>query len=66
MTNWVDKINDRVARSVVGKYFQLENSGHRRERKGTKFMTEMRAGITVFFAMASIPQLFFFKKKKKS
>ncbi|KAG1450078.1 hypothetical protein G6F56_008455 [Rhizopus delemar] len=54
MTNWVDKVNDRVARSRIGKYFQLENSGHRRERKGTKFMTEVRAGVTVFFAMAYI------------
>lgn len=51
MTNWVEKINDRVARSVVGKYFQLEYSGHRRERKGTRFFTELRAGVTIFFAM---------------
>ncbi|CAO3696047.1 hypothetical protein G6F70_006295 [Rhizopus microsporus] len=54
MTNWVEKINDRVARSVVGKYFQLEYSGHRRERKGTRFFTELRAGVTIFFAMAYI------------
>lgn len=48
---WVDKLNDYVAHSRVGKYFQLDHSGHRRERKGTKFVTELRAGITIFFAM---------------
>ncbi|KAI8887960.1 hypothetical protein K501DRAFT_283059 [Backusella circina FSU 941] len=51
---WVDRVNDYVAHSMVGKYFQLEGSGHRRERKGTKFMTELRAGMTTFFAMAYI------------
>lgn len=51
---WVDRVNDYVAHSAVGKYFQLEGSGHRRERRGTKFMTELRAGMTTFFAMAYI------------
>ncbi|CAO3629016.1 unnamed protein product [Mucor hiemalis] len=51
---WADKVNDYVAHSRVGKYFQLDHSGHRRERKGTKFITEIRAGITIFFAMAYI------------
>lgn len=51
---WSDKVNDYVAHSRVGKYFQLDHSGHRRERKGTKFITEIRAGITIFFAMAYI------------
>ncbi|KAI8979129.1 permease family-domain-containing protein [Mycotypha africana] len=50
----VDKINDFVARSRVGKFFQLEGSGARRERRGTKFLTELRAGLTTFFAMAYI------------
>ncbi|KAG1151977.1 hypothetical protein G6F37_002298 [Rhizopus arrhizus] len=54
MTNWVDKLDARVARSIIGRYFQLEYSGHRRERKGTRFTTELRAGVTVFFAMAYI------------
>lgn len=54
MAGWVDKLNDAVARSKVGKFFQLEHSGHRRERKGTKFCTELRAGLTIFFAMAYI------------
>lgn len=50
---WVDRLNDSVAHSRVGKYFQLENSGHRKERKGTKFSTELRAGLTIFFAMVN-------------
>jgi len=54
MTNWVDKLDARVARSIIGRYFQLEYSGHRRERKGTRFTTELRAGVTVFFAMVNI------------
>ena len=48
---WTDTVNDYVARSRVGKHFQLEHSGARRERKGTKFLTEIRAGLTTFFAM---------------
>lgn len=51
--SWVDRLNDAVAHSRIGKYFQLENSGHKRERKGTKFSTEIRAGLTIFFAMVS-------------
>ncbi|KAI8889911.1 hypothetical protein K501DRAFT_169617 [Backusella circina FSU 941] len=54
MTSRIEKLNDKVARSFFGRYFQLENSGHRRERAGTKFTTEIRAGLTIFFAMAYI------------
>ncbi|PGH20391.1 hypothetical protein AJ80_03536 [Polytolypa hystricis UAMH7299] len=54
MRNWATKINDAVARSVVGRRFRLEGSGHRHERKGTRFLTEVRAGLTTFFAMAYI------------
>jgi xanthine/uracil/vitamin C permease (AzgA family) len=53
MGGWVDKLNDTVAHSKVGRYFQLDHSGHRRERKGTKFCTELRAGLTIFFAMVT-------------
>lgn len=53
---WTDKVNDAVAQSKVGKYFQLDNSGARRERKGTKFLTEIRAGLTTFFAMVNFNQ----------
>ncbi|KAI8358575.1 permease family-domain-containing protein [Blakeslea trispora] len=52
--SWVDRLNDYVARTRFGRYFQLEHSGHKRERKGTKFSTELRAGLTIFFAMAYI------------
>lgn len=43
-----------VAQSVVGKRFRLEFSGHRFERKGSRFLTEVRAGLATFFAMAYI------------
>jgi AGZA family xanthine/uracil permease-like MFS transporter len=52
MTSRIEKLNNRVARSYFGRFFQLENSGHRRERVGTTFTTELRAGVTIFFAMA--------------
>ncbi|KAI8366336.1 permease family-domain-containing protein [Choanephora cucurbitarum] len=52
--SWVDKLNDYVSRTRFGRYFQLEHSGHKRERRGTKFSTELRAGLTIFFAMAYI------------
>ncbi|SAM09664.1 hypothetical protein [Absidia glauca] len=47
-------LDDRVSRSFIGKHFQLEGSGARRERTGTRFSTEIRAGLTTFFAMAYI------------
>lgn len=43
-----------VARSFVGRRFRLEYSGHRCERKGSRFLTEVRAGLATFFAMAYI------------
>jgi AGZA family xanthine/uracil permease-like MFS transporter len=43
-----------VAKSVVGRRFRLEFSGHRFERKGSRFLTEVRAGLATFFAMAYI------------
>ena len=43
-----------VAKSVIGYRFRLEFSGHRFERKGSRFLTEIRAGIATFFAMAYI------------
>ncbi|KAF9927453.1 hypothetical protein FBU30_003252 [Linnemannia zychae] len=49
-----DRINHNVATSKVGKYFRLEGSGARRERAGSKFTTELRAGLTTFVAMAYI------------
>ncbi|KAH8725118.1 permease family-domain-containing protein [Phaeosphaeriaceae sp. PMI808] len=54
MAGWVHKANAAVARSFVGKYFRLEGSGHPKERKGSYFFTEFRAGLATFFAMAYI------------
>ncbi|OQD69967.1 hypothetical protein PENDEC_c028G05443 [Penicillium decumbens] len=51
---WTENTNLRVARSPVGKWFRLENSGHPMERKGSFFFTELRAGLATFFAMAYI------------
>ncbi|KKZ60523.1 MFS transporter, AGZA family, xanthine/uracil permease [[Emmonsia] crescens] len=54
MKNWGAAINGAVADSLFGRRFRLEGSGHRHERKGTRFLTEVRAGLTTFFAMAYI------------
>lgn len=47
-------LNDRVAASVVGRYFHLDGSGHPQEIRNAKFTTELRAGLTTFFTMAYI------------
>ncbi|PQE12013.1 MFS transporter AGZA family xanthine uracil permease protein [Rutstroemia sp. NJR-2017a BVV2] len=51
---WVEKTNMAVAKSAIGRRFRLEFSGHRYERKGSRFLTEVRAGLATFFAMAYI------------
>jgi hypothetical protein len=56
MAQWVERLNNAVAHSFIGKHFQLEGSGHRKERKHTRFTTELRAGLTIFFAMVSVPE----------
>ncbi|KAF9365853.1 hypothetical protein BGX34_007941 [Mortierella sp. NVP85] len=48
------KVNKNVAESAVGRYFRLEGSGARRERVGSRFTTELRAGLTTFVTMAYI------------
>jgi AGZA family xanthine/uracil permease-like MFS transporter len=50
----VEKTNMAMAKSIVGRRFRLEFSGHRYERKGSRFLTEVRAGLATFFAMAYI------------
>ncbi|KAF9179024.1 hypothetical protein BGZ51_007284 [Haplosporangium sp. Z 767] len=52
--SFFDRLNGNVARSSVGRYFRLEGSGARRERIGSKFTTEIRAGLTTFVTMAYI------------
>jgi AGZA family xanthine/uracil permease-like MFS transporter len=54
MASLAVKLNEAVARSVVGKWFQLEGSGARKERVGSRFTTEIRAGLTTWAAMAYI------------
>ncbi|KAJ5496508.1 Xanthine/uracil/vitamin C permease [Penicillium fimorum] len=54
ISNWIHKTNLRVARSPVGTWFRLEGCGHPKERKGSYFFTEIRAGLATFFAMAYI------------
>ncbi|KAM5347172.1 hypothetical protein ACJ41O_010177 [Fusarium nematophilum] len=51
---WVENTNRKIAASPVGRWFQLDGSGHPRERKGSYFFTELRAGLATFFAMAYI------------
>ncbi|KAH8907613.1 purine transporter [Coniochaeta sp. PMI_546] len=51
---WIHRANQGVATSVVGRWFRLDGSGHRKERKGSFFFTELRAGLATFFAMAYI------------
>ncbi|KAI9438923.1 xanthine/uracil permease [Lactarius indigo] len=38
----------------IGRWFQLEGSGATKERQGSRFLTELRAGITTWAAMAYI------------
>ncbi|KAF2496319.1 xanthine/uracil permease family protein-like protein [Lophium mytilinum] len=47
-------INDRMGASTFGRIFRLEGSGHDKEIPNTRFLTELRAGITTFFTMAYI------------
>jgi hypothetical protein len=50
----VERTNMAVARSLVGRYFRLEFSDHEHQRKGSRFLTELNAGLATFFAMAYI------------
>jgi len=45
---WLENLNMKVGRSWFGKLFRLEFSGHRKERKGSRFSTEIRAGIATY------------------
>ncbi|KAI0130067.1 purine transporter [Xylariales sp. AK1849] len=51
---WIHKTNAKIAAGPVGRWFALDGSGQRKERKGSLFFTEIRAGIAAFFAMAYI------------
>ncbi|KAG9236823.1 permease family-domain-containing protein [Amylocarpus encephaloides] len=54
MASWPTKINDAVAGTMVGRRFRLQGSGHAKSREGARFLTELRAGLATFFAMAYI------------
>jgi AGZA family xanthine/uracil permease-like MFS transporter len=54
MAHWTEKINNRIADSAVGRWFCLDGSGVPNERKGSRFFTEIRAGVTTFSAMVYI------------
>ncbi|KAI0246035.1 permease family-domain-containing protein [Lactifluus subvellereus] len=49
-----DRINAFVADSFVGRWFKLEGAGVAKERRGSRFLIELRAGITTWAAMAYI------------
>ncbi|KAJ1028582.1 hypothetical protein NDA16_001748 [Ustilago loliicola] len=50
----VNSLNRAVATSPVGYYFRLDGSGHPLSRPGSRFLTEIRAGLVTFAAMAYI------------
>ncbi|KAJ7578029.1 permease family-domain-containing protein [Mycena floridula] len=54
MVNFFDRLNAHVADSFVGRWFLLEGCGHPKERIGSRFTTELRAGLTTWAAMAYI------------
>lgn len=51
---WVHTVNEKVAKTAVGRWFRLDGSGHKKTRSGSYFFTEIRAGLATFFAMAYI------------
>ena len=50
----ISKLNHYIAVSPIGKYFRLDGSSSPLSREGTKFTTEVRAGIATFITMAYI------------
>ncbi|KAI9708046.1 MAG: hypothetical protein M1820_004250 [Bogoriella megaspora] len=54
LRNTCENFNDLVGKSTFGRMFRLEGCGHEKEIKHSRFLTEIRAGITTFFTMAYI------------
>ncbi|TVY13238.1 putative xanthine/uracil permease [Lachnellula arida] len=50
----VDALDTRISTSTFGRVFRLGGSGHEKQRHGSRFVTEIRAGLTTFFTMAYI------------
>jgi hypothetical protein len=42
MTDFITRVNDAVARTVVGRWFKLEGSGAKKERAGARFFVRFR------------------------
>ncbi|KAF5320090.1 hypothetical protein D9611_010319 [Ephemerocybe angulata] len=51
LTGRLNGLNNAVARSVVGRWFKLEGSGAVKERAGSRFTTELRAGLTTWISV---------------
>ncbi|XP_006456607.1 hypothetical protein AGABI2DRAFT_122493 [Agaricus bisporus var. bisporus H97] len=54
----ISRFNDAVARSFVGRWFLLDGCGKPKQRLGSRFTTEIRAGLTTWAAMAYIVGFF--------
>ncbi|KZP24240.1 hypothetical protein FIBSPDRAFT_822380 [Athelia psychrophila] len=54
MITFFDRLNAQVAQSPIGTWFRLEGCGHPKEREGSRFTIELRAGVTTWAAMAYI------------
>ncbi|KAK9473751.1 MFS transporter AGZA family xanthine/uracil permease, partial [Dipodascopsis tothii] len=54
LARFVTKTNAYVASTRWGYWHRLDGSGHPKTRPGSSFLTEIRAGLATFFAMAYI------------
>ncbi|KAL5522040.1 hypothetical protein ACEPAF_1896 [Sanghuangporus sanghuang] len=54
MVSFIDRFNARIADTAFGRWFRLEGSGHPKQRVGSRFSTEIRAGLTTWASMAYI------------
>ncbi|KAL5514038.1 hypothetical protein ACEPAG_2799 [Sanghuangporus baumii] len=54
MVSFIDRFNARIADTAFGRWFRLEGSGHPKQRVGSRFFTEIRAGLTTWASMAYI------------
>ncbi|KAJ1965631.1 hypothetical protein GGI12_000627 [Dipsacomyces acuminosporus] len=51
---FIDRMDQKVAKSIVGRWFKLEGSSAKRPRKDSKFSTELRGGLATFVTMSYI------------
>ncbi|TAQ85784.1 hypothetical protein B7494_g5891 [Chlorociboria aeruginascens] len=50
----LQSLDIKVSKSTFGRVFRLDGSGHEKQRRGSRFLNEIRAGMTTFFTMAYI------------